>query len=313
MLYFVWDLYNFMGPGRYKIKTIAELSGFTPTLLRAWERRYDLLEPERQPSGHRLYTESDLRVLLRVRELMERGRSIGEIAVLGREALLSTSNNGKSAEAPLEPTSSEEPPEGPAQALADAAARLDASGLEQCLNRILGELSREQVLYEVLLEAAQEVGRRWSTGELSVAAEHLFSGVVATRLREWIRALPEPPEGSPCICAGFPDEQHEMGLLMVCYELRKAGRPVLYLGPCLPLEDLERAVGRAHPRTVFLSVSREAVFEVHHFRLLELVARNPETRFVLGGAGVARRGAALAAAGVTHWPGERPLAELAAI
>ncbi|MGE0489509.1 MAG: MerR family transcriptional regulator [Vulcanimicrobiota bacterium] len=296
-----------MGPGRYKIKTIAELSGFTPTLLRAWERRYALLEPVRQASGHRLYTESDLRLLLRIRELMERGRSIGEIAVLGRETLLNTLSNGKSAPAP------ERAAGGPAQGLAEAAGRLDSADLERCLDEALVENSREHLLYQVVVEAAREIGRRWSTGQLSVAGEHLFSAVVGSRLRSWIAELPNGDEGPTCICAGFPDEQHELGLLMVYYELRKAGRRVLYLGPCLPWEDLERAVSQAHPRTVFLSVAREAAFEVHHFRLLEMATRNPETRFVVGGEGAAGRGAALASAGLAHWPRERPLAELASI
>lgn len=298
-----------MGPGRYKIKTIAELSGFTPTLLRAWERRYELLEPVRQASGHRLYTESDLRVLLRIRELMERGRSIGEIAVLGRDTLLSTSANGKSTPAPAP----QRPTGGPAQVLVEAAERLDPEGLERCLDEALVESSREHVLYHVVVESAREIGRRWSTGQLSVAGEHLFSAVVSSRLRSWIAALPHGDQGPPCLCAGFPDEQHELGLLMVYYELRKAGKRVLYLGPCLPWEDLERALGQAHPRTVFLSVAREAAFEIHHFRLLEMAARNPETRFVVGGEGVAGRGAALAAAGLAHWPTERPLTDLAAI
>lgn len=60
-------------PGRYKIKTIADLAGFSPTLLRAWERRYDILEPERTETGHRLYTEDDLRVLREIKRRLDAG------------------------------------------------------------------------------------------------------------------------------------------------------------------------------------------------------------------------------------------------
>lgn len=74
--------------GKYKIKTVSELTGFSATLLRAWERRYDFLTPSRVVGKHRLYTEGDLKVLYQVKELLAAGRSIGEVAVLGRNALL---------------------------------------------------------------------------------------------------------------------------------------------------------------------------------------------------------------------------------
>jgi DNA-binding transcriptional MerR regulator len=72
----------------HKIRTISERTGFSPGLLRAWERRYRLLEPVRLEGGHRLYSDEDLRILMRIRDLLDEGRSIGELAALGREALL---------------------------------------------------------------------------------------------------------------------------------------------------------------------------------------------------------------------------------
>jgi PAS domain S-box-containing protein len=72
----------------FKIGTIAERTGFSTHVLRAWERRHGLLEPVRSDSGQRLYTEDDLAVLLRVRALKDEGRRIGEIARMGRSALL---------------------------------------------------------------------------------------------------------------------------------------------------------------------------------------------------------------------------------
>lgn len=70
------------------MKAISNLTGFSPTLLRAWERRYDFLKPRRLPSGHRIYTENDLVVLKRVKELLEAGHSVGEVSLMGRQGLL---------------------------------------------------------------------------------------------------------------------------------------------------------------------------------------------------------------------------------
>jgi len=77
-----------VGRGLHKIGSICKLTGFSPPLLRAWESRHRLLGPKRGRGGQRLYSDDDLRVLLRVRELLGEGRSIGEIAAAGRKTLL---------------------------------------------------------------------------------------------------------------------------------------------------------------------------------------------------------------------------------
>ncbi len=71
-----------MSDGVYKISTLAKLTGFGIQAIRNWELRYGLLCPERTDGGHRLYSESDLRSLLRVKELLDQGRTISEVAGL---------------------------------------------------------------------------------------------------------------------------------------------------------------------------------------------------------------------------------------
>lgn len=292
------------------------MSGFSPTLLRAWERRYELLEPERQPSGHRLYTEEDLRVLRRIRELMNGGRSIGEIAAIGRETLLVQSGPVAVASA-APPQEASMPVEQLRAQLLHATLRLDERGVHACLEAAATSQPRYVVLYDVLTPCARELGELWSSGEASVANEHLFSAAVGSLLRRWIQEDAAPPaERPPAVLAAFPDELHDVGLLMVYYELARASIPVVFLGAALPLEDLERACLRLSPGSVFLSVSREALYEVHKARLFELTARQGNgrgVRFVVGGTGVSRAGAELSPAGIELWPIYRPLSELVSL
>lgn len=72
----------------FTIRRIAELTGFDPTLLRAWERRYGLLRPSRLENGYRRYTQEDVTVLARVRSLLNEGHAIGDIARMSRKELL---------------------------------------------------------------------------------------------------------------------------------------------------------------------------------------------------------------------------------
>src|SRR3954453_6764341 len=91
---------------------IGELSrrvGVTPDVLRAWERRYALLRPQRSRSGQRLYTEADEARVREMLEHMDRGYSPAVAARL-------------SAQAPPRPV----PPGGAGRAAADAAATVPA-------------------------------------------------------------------------------------------------------------------------------------------------------------------------------------------
>jgi MerR family transcriptional regulator, light-induced transcriptional regulator len=82
-----------MPEGRFKIGTLATMTGLGIPTLRNWERRYGLLQPQRVQSGHRLYTLDDLTTLRRVTALLEEGRAISEIASMGREALLAAARS----------------------------------------------------------------------------------------------------------------------------------------------------------------------------------------------------------------------------
>jgi PAS domain S-box-containing protein len=71
-----------------RIGTVADQSGFSTHVLRIWENRYGLLDPTRSEGGQRLYSEDDVDVLARVKELLDEGYRIGEIATIDRAKLL---------------------------------------------------------------------------------------------------------------------------------------------------------------------------------------------------------------------------------
>ncbi len=144
--------------GQFKIKSVADLTGFSPTLLRAWERRYDFLDPERHSGGHRLYSKEDLAILERIKQLLDEGRSIGEVAALGRERLLADIIQGtqladgilEKAVLPPQPQVNRRPPE----TLRDVVMRLAPSVLKSQLS---GRYRGEEI--SVSVEALAEEDR----------------------------------------------------------------------------------------------------------------------------------------------------------
>src|SRR4051812_50151440 len=70
----------------YRIKRVAQVTGINPATLRAWERRYNLIAPGRTHSGYRLYSDDDVAMLTRIRQLTEDGLTIGEAIARVRRA-----------------------------------------------------------------------------------------------------------------------------------------------------------------------------------------------------------------------------------
>lgn len=75
------------GPARYRIGAVSRLTGISPDTLRIWERRYDVVTPLRSPRGGRLYSVEDVARLRLIRELVDAGDTIGEVANLDIETL----------------------------------------------------------------------------------------------------------------------------------------------------------------------------------------------------------------------------------
>lgn len=280
--------------GPYKMRTIARLTDFSPALLRAWERRHNLLKPLRGSGGHRLYTEDDLQILLRVKDLIRQGRSIGEIAGAGREALLK--QRGEEARrAAVEPKPI--PEAGPemrreldrwVDRIVDAAVAMDSGEINRALDESFARVAAETAIFEVIKPATRKLGDLWFQGKCTVASEHVASGVFVHRLRKLVETA-EPARSSyaPVIVACFPDEYHQLGALMLSFQLARHGLRVSFLGAALPFEDLESACDVIQPGAVMLSVTRQAIFEVHRRDLAEMLSRRARsTLMYVGGQGV---------------------------
>ena len=295
-----------VSPKLHKMRSVVQRTGFTPAVLRAWEKRHGLLSPQRGPGGHRLYTQDDLTVLVQVRRLLGRGCSIGEMALLGREALLRGAE--KTAPAPQQPRP--ETPGAPRlleeiqDRVVQAALNLDAESLEHELDEAFSRVAPERVIHEVIELSAKRLGLLWMQGRSSVASEHLATTIFVHRLRKLLDAAARRAHDAPLVVFScFPDETHQLGLLILAYHFTRRGAKPCYLGPALPFEDLEGACDQVSPRAVMLSVTRPAIYTTHRPRLIELLRRRATSISIfVGGQGapqddmeVSEAGAQLAA------------------
>lgn len=269
---------------RFRIQTAAELTGLTVEVIRAWERRYGLFEPQRTPGGFRLYSEVDIALLRRIRSLLDNGMAIGEAARLA-PALRQEVRFQREAAA--------EPPLAAwRERMLAAAATLDHRAIEQAMDEVLSALHPLEALERVLVPAQQEMGARWAEGRATIVEEHLLTHSVRERMLSLLHGAPVG-QGPHVVLAGFPDEQHELGLLAIALHCRYMGFRVTVLGAQTPAEELARAVERLKPQGVGLSSVYDQGEERFRETLGRIMAACPKGVPIMVGGPAARTHAAV--------------------
>jgi DNA-binding transcriptional MerR regulator len=229
---------------------IGELSrrvGVSPELLRAWERRYGLLEPARTDGGLRLYSAADVRRVRAMQAHLQSGLSAAEAARLAR------SGEG----APAEPT--DQPALQDMSELRAALDALDAQGAHLVLDRVLGRYTLDTVFVSVILPYLRDLGERWERGEASVVQEHFASNLLRGRLLALARGW-ERGAGPAALLACAPGEQHDLPLIMFGLALRAQGWRIVFLGADTPLGSIAEAAADLRPALVAISAIRTDAF-----------------------------------------------------
>jgi DNA-binding transcriptional MerR regulator/methylmalonyl-CoA mutase cobalamin-binding subunit len=247
---------------RYPVRLVAQRTGVTPHVLRAWEKRYAVVTPIRTPGGQRLYSDLDIERLSRLRRLTDRGHAISRIAALPLDELTKLEQDAREARLPARgngaaPATERTPPASAREFTEDvlkAARRLDAVELQGILERAAVTLGVPDFLDDVVAPALESIGHGWSAGSVSVAQEHMAT-VVFRRVLGWLIRLYEADDGAPLLVVATPPRQaHELGALMVAASAAAEGWGVTYLGPDLPVADLLSAVTETGARAVALSI-----------------------------------------------------------
>jgi MerR family transcriptional regulator, light-induced transcriptional regulator len=236
-----------VGPTRPGLR-IGELSrrvGVTPDVLRAWERRYGVLQPHRSRSGQRLYTEADEERVRRMLGHMEGGYSAAVAARL-TTAPLAAPAAAPAATADIGALAEE---------LRAALHGLDEAGAEAALDRLLAAFALDTVLRDAVLPFLADLGERWARGTITVGQEHFATAVIAGRLHALGRAR-DAGVGPRAVLACPSDERHELGLLCFALALRGRGWRVCYLGADTPTAAIEGVAEQLDADLVVLGAVR---------------------------------------------------------
>ena len=252
--------------------------GESPTLLRAWERRYGLLRPLRSAGGFRLYGAEDERRVRAMQELLAAGVAARQAA----EAVLST----PAGEVPAMAAASIPAGDGLEDRrlrLAQTLARFDDVGANAVLDRLLADLGVTTVISEVIVPYLVDLGERWADGSATVAEEHFATGVIRGRLLGLARGW-DGGSGRRALLACPSGELHDLGLICFGIALRGHGWRITYLGADTPQSTLIEAAAQLTPNIIVLAATRPS-----RLRALAGEARPMNAPIAVAGQGATRR------------------------
>jgi MerR family transcriptional regulator, light-induced transcriptional regulator len=235
----------------YPIRAVAKMTGISVDTLRAWERRYQAVQPVRDERG-RIYGREDVARLLQLKALVERGHAIGRIASLSNAELGRLSHDTpQSAERARNAEETETVPAALAPVF-EALEGFDPARLDRELGKLALAYPPRPLVRQGIHPLLNVIGEGWAHGRFSVAQEHLLSAAVRNLIGGMMR-LYAPAEAPASVLLATPaGELHEFGILCASLLAAGGGLRTCYLGVNLPASEIAASAEKASVSAVIL-------------------------------------------------------------
>lgn len=218
---------------QFSIGAVERDSGIARDTLRVWERRYGVPVPQRNNKGERVYSESQLRHLQRVKRLMGQGYRPGQLLTMSMGDLLSLEHE-------LDSVAGDALPEHIAELIGSIQV-IDAAHFETVLQQQYDELGMKGFIIETVVPLLRAVGESWAAGKLQIFQEHFVTTQLIRFINVEITRLQPRCKKPLVMLATLPGEQHTLGLLMVSAMLSAHEISTLNLGGEVPIDQIVAA------------------------------------------------------------------------
>ncbi len=267
---------------RLPIAAVERDTGLSKDVLRVWERRYGFPHPSRDANGERIYPVVQVEQLRMIRRLMDAGHRPGKLLAMSFEQLAEQDAQRSAS------TLGSAVPETHRQVLACLKSH-DAQGLRSTMSQMLIKQGIQRFAIETIAGLNRLIGERWSTGDLRIFEEHLYTETVRAVMYSAISGMPRHHVEPIVILATFPHEPHSLGLLMADALLASEGATTISLGTELPIGEIAAAARAFRASVVCLSVSSAYGLKQAQLGLRDLRDALPAETLIWVGGDLARR------------------------
>ncbi len=218
----------------FSIKDLENISGIKAHTIRIWEKRYQLLNPERTYTNIRRYDLSSLQKLLNISLLYNHGFKISKIASLNQKEIpiivreIALKSNSEKVSI---------------NALKLSMVNFDTILFDSTFEEIILQKDFEFVFINIFMPLISELGILWQTNAISASHEHFITNLIKQKIHiqtELLQKESIPLHNKKFFVLYLPeDEIHELGILFLNYYILKFGYRTIFLGQSMPTESLE--------------------------------------------------------------------------
>ena len=235
----------------YSIKDLERFSGIKAHTIRIWEKRHNLLLPERTDTNIRYYNDDQLRMFLNICSLISNGVKISKINQLSEleiytkiETLMSSDSNDEQLNVFI-------------NKIIESGLTFNNELFEKTFESATQRLGLYKCYTDVISPSLVKFGLLWGKSEIIPSQEHFISNFIKKKLFSAIDSLDIPKANTRKFLLFLPEnEEHEIGLLFAYYLIKKAGHNVVYLGQNVPTATLESSIIQIEPDVLLLFVVR---------------------------------------------------------
>lgn len=252
----------------YPIREVSRLTGVNAVTLRAWERRYALIRPQRTPKGHRLYARGDIERIERILQWLNRGVSVSQVG-----DLLDRPQGADPTPTPSTPAIGDWAHQ--RQQLVAAVEALDLAQLDMLFDRSLALYPVDICLAELWQPTIVRLEERWD-GHLGDALQrHALETFLRTRIGTRLYHANLAARGPRLLLAPLPESGGPLWSLLFALAGSHAGYHVQLFDGSLPHGELALSVERLHLAAVMLVSQHAERSELIRGQLPRLAMRLP--------------------------------------
>ena len=224
---------------QYQITELEQLTGIKAHTIRIWEKRYNLIEPDRTSTNYRRYNDDQVKKLLNVSTLLSNGYKISKIAALSEKDIhkkIVELNSADNEDIICKNFIND---------LVQAMLSFDEPAFEKTYSAVINRFGLFEAMLNVFYPLLNNIGLLWSINNVSPAQEHFASCLISRKIMSATDGLPiANGKKKKFLLLLIPGEIHEISLLFANYIIRSKGHETIYLGQNVPYENVSAVLSK---------------------------------------------------------------------
>ena len=227
----------------YSIADLEKLSGIKSHTIRIWEKRYNIVSPERTNTNIRAYNDDQLKKILNISFLINNGLKISKIASLSLDELSTKV---------ISLTSSTDSFEAQINDFVICSLQFDEPLFEKTYNSLRKNHTLSYIYENIFIPTLRRIGALWSSGELFPAQEHFLSTLIKQKFYHAIEdAKSTIKRGKKAYLFLPPWEDHDFALLYSNMVLKENGFDVVNVGKTISFDSILQCIEKIKPDMLF--------------------------------------------------------------